>query len=53
MDYGEFPVLGNRHTYYARYRLVWGEGSGRYLRPVDGDRGILRATRWDYREGDL
>ena len=53
MDYGEFTVLGDCHTYHARHRLIRGEGSGRYLRPIDGDWSILWTAGWDYREGDL
>lgn len=53
MDYGEFAILGDCYTYHARYHLIWGKSSGRYLRPIDGDWGILREASWDYREGDL
>ena len=53
MDYGEFTVLGDSYTYATRHCIVWGEGSGRYFRPIDGDWGILWETRRDYREGDL
>lgn len=53
MDYGEFAVLGDGYTYHARYRLIWGKGSGRYLRPIDGNWGFLWTASWDYREGNL
>lgn len=53
MDYGEFAILGDCHTYHARYCLVRGEGSGWYLCPIDGDWSILWAAGWDYRQGYL
>lgn len=53
MDYGELPILGNCHTYFARHCFVWGQGSSRYLRSIHGHRGILWAAGWDYRQGYL
>ena len=53
MDYGEFTVPGGRDTYCARDNFVWCESSCWYFRPIHGNRGILRSTGWNHREGGL
>jgi len=52
MVHGEFAVSGDCHTHLVRHFLVWGQGSGRYLRSIDGDWGILWAAGRYYRQGD-
>lgn len=52
MDDGELTILGDSDTYYVCHRLVWGQGPGWHLRPIDGDWGILWAASWDHSQGD-